>query len=116
MDELAETAIRRELAVLEDNLEPRLQRVAELLKSFQPDIERDIAEFARAEVTVADPLRSQRDPESLEVYRILGINRQIPPGEEQALSDMLEGFQKLVRYFHDRQAPARRNEQDEEPS
>lgn len=36
-----------------------------------------------------------------DVYHILGINRPIPPIEEQALSEMLQGFHKLVRYFHD---------------
>ncbi|MFY9820505.1 MAG: hypothetical protein WAM82_03935 [Thermoanaerobaculia bacterium] len=116
MDELVETAIRRELAALEGNLEPRLQRAVELLRSYQPDVERDIAEFARAEVTVDDPLRSRRDTESVNVYRILGLNRQIPPQEEEALSNMLEGFQRLVRYFHSNQEPADRNERDEEPS
>ena len=35
------------------------------------------------------------------VYNILGINRQLPPVEEQALSEMLQGFHKLVRYLHD---------------
>lgn len=38
---------------------------------------------------------------SLNVYRVLGVNRPLPPLEEQALSEMLEGFHKLVRYFHD---------------
>ncbi|HET9229600.1 MAG TPA: helix-turn-helix transcriptional regulator [Thermoanaerobaculia bacterium] len=36
-----------------------------------------------------------------DVYHVLGINRPIPPIEEQALSEMLQGFHKLVRYFHD---------------
>lgn len=35
------------------------------------------------------------------VYRVLGVNRPLPPLEEQALSEMLEGFHKLVRYFHE---------------
>ncbi|MFL6232301.1 MAG: helix-turn-helix domain-containing protein [Thermoanaerobaculia bacterium] len=34
------------------------------------------------------------------VYRVLGLKRQLPPLEEQALSEMLEGFHKLVRYLH----------------
>ena len=42
-----------------------------------------------------------RDGESPNVYNILGINRPLPPMEEQALSEMLRGFHKLVRYFHD---------------
>lgn len=35
-----------------------------------------------------------------EVYRVLGIERQIPGPEEQALSEMIAGFHKLIRYFH----------------
>src|SRR4029078_1435978 len=35
-----------------------------------------------------------------EVYRILGIDRQIPAPEEQAMAEMIGGFQKLLRYFH----------------
>jgi len=35
-----------------------------------------------------------------EVYRVLGIDRQLPVPEEQALTEMLEGFHKLIRYFH----------------
>jgi transcriptional regulator with XRE-family HTH domain len=42
-----------------------------------------------------------RDGESPNVYNILGINRPLPPMEEQALSEMLRGFHKLVRYLHD---------------
>jgi HTH-type transcriptional regulator / antitoxin HipB len=34
------------------------------------------------------------------VYRVLGLKRQLPALEEQALSEMLEGFHKLVRYLH----------------
>ena len=44
---------------------------------------------------------SGRDGESPNVYNILGINRPLPPMEEQALSEMLRGFHKLVRYLHD---------------
>jgi transcriptional regulator with XRE-family HTH domain len=35
-----------------------------------------------------------------EVYRVLGIDRQLPASEEQALAEMLEGFHKLIRFFH----------------
>ncbi len=40
------------------------------------------------------------------VYRILGLNRQLPAQEEQALSEMLDGFHKLVRYLHKTISPA----------
>src|SRR5262249_60827978 len=32
-----------------------------------------------------------------EVYRVLGIERQIPAPEEQALAEMIAGFHKLIR-------------------
>src|SRR5262249_5165002 len=34
------------------------------------------------------------------LYRVLGVDHPLPPEEEQALSEMLEGFHKLVRFFH----------------
>lgn len=40
------------------------------------------------------------------VYRVLGLKRQLPALEEQALSEMLEGFHKLVRYLHGMIPPA----------
>ena len=45
---------------------------------------------------------------SSNVYNILGINRPLPPMEEQALSEMLQGFHKLVRYMHDAMQPRER--------
>jgi len=42
------------------------------------------------------------------VYSILGLNRQLPPQEEQALSEMLDGFHKLVRYLHNAISPVAR--------
>jgi transcriptional regulator with XRE-family HTH domain len=53
------------------------------------------------------------------VYRVLGLKRQLPALEEQALSEMLEGFHKLVRYLHGMIAPVaapRETEPDEEAS
>lgn len=57
------------------------------------------------------------DASGLNVYRVLGLSRQIPAQEEQALSEMLEGFHKLVRYLHNAiaQPPAPRDP-DDEPS
>ena len=37
---------------------------------------------------------------AVDLYRVLGLSRQLPPQEERALSEMLEGFHKLVRYLH----------------
>ena len=48
------------------------------------------------------------------VYNILGINRPLPAMEEQALSEMLHGFHKLVRYLHDSISQPARPEPDEE--
>ncbi|HET9211621.1 MAG TPA: helix-turn-helix transcriptional regulator [Thermoanaerobaculia bacterium] len=51
------------------------------------------------------------------VYRVLGLKRQLPALEEQALSEMLEGFHKLVRYLHGMISPAvSEPEPEEEPS
>ncbi len=53
------------------------------------------------------------------VYRVLGLKRQLPALEEQALSEMLEGFHKLVRYLHGMISPAAaagETEPDEESS
>lgn len=36
----------------------------------------------------------------LDLYRVLGLSRQLPAEEERALSEMLEGFHKMVRYLH----------------
>jgi transcriptional regulator with XRE-family HTH domain len=58
------------------------------------------------------------DASGLNVYRVLGLSRQIPAQEEQALSEMLEGFHKLVRYLHNAiaQPPAPPSAPDEESS
>jgi transcriptional regulator with XRE-family HTH domain len=43
----------------------------------------------------------EEDPSSgVNLYRVLGVDHPLPPEEEQALSEMLEGFHKLVRFFH----------------
>ncbi|HKI00824.1 MAG TPA: helix-turn-helix transcriptional regulator [Thermoanaerobaculia bacterium] len=57
------------------------------------------------------------DTGGLNVYRVLGLNRQLPPQEEAALAEMLEGFHKMVRYLHSRLPPlAGEPEPEEEPS
>ncbi len=65
MNELAETAIEHELALRGADLERKLTRVAELLRAYRDqDVEKDVAAFAHAEVTVDDPLKSR--PAALE--------------------------------------------------
>ena len=59
MNELAESAIEHELALIGVDLEQKLTQAAELLRSWRDgDVERSVEAFARAEVTVDDPLRS----------------------------------------------------------
>jgi transcriptional regulator with XRE-family HTH domain len=64
------------------------------------------------------PRDVHRDGEgaSPNVYNILGINRPLPPVEEQALNEMLQGFHKLVRYLHDSISPPADDEPGEEPA
>lgn len=50
----------------------------------------------------ADPWRElpwRRGPE-MDLYRALGIRAPLPPAEERALSEMLVGFLKLLRFLH----------------
>ncbi len=61
MNELAEAAIEHELTFIGADLEGKLIRTAELLRSYRDvDVEKDIEAFARAEVTVDDPLQSRQ--------------------------------------------------------
>ena len=47
------------------------------------------------------PYRREEEGEAhLDLYRVLGLSRQIPAEEERALSELLEGFHKMVRYLH----------------
>jgi len=69
-DELAEAAIERELAAVGADLEGRLSGILDRLKSYSPDsLDRDIRDFARAEVELEDPLRA-RLVESPDAYGI----------------------------------------------
>jgi transcriptional regulator with XRE-family HTH domain len=36
----------------------------------------------------------------VDVYQILGIERPLPPLEEEAMTEMLLGFHKLLRHYH----------------
>lgn len=53
------------------------------------------------------------DSGGVTLYRVLGVNRQLPQQEEQALSEMLEGFHKMVRYLHSRIPPPPPSESEE---
>lgn len=57
MNQLAEAAIERELAVIGADLEEKLTRTVEMLRTMRSkDFQKEIEAFARAEVEVADPL------------------------------------------------------------
>jgi hypothetical protein len=59
IDELAEAAFR--IAVLSNNVKGRLEGLSERLHAYGPaDLEQDIQEFARSEVTFRDPLQARR--------------------------------------------------------
>ncbi len=61
MNELAENAIEHELAIVGADLEQKLTRTVELLRSYRgTGFEDDIAAFAEAEVTIEDPCRSRQ--------------------------------------------------------
>ena len=51
----------------------------------------------------ADPLS---DLDVLDVHRILGADRPLPPEEERAFREMLAGFHRLIRFLHARAEPA----------
>jgi transcriptional regulator with XRE-family HTH domain len=44
--------------------------------------------------------------EGVDLHRALGVSHPLPPQEERALSEMLGGFHKLLRYFHESLAGA----------
>lgn len=57
--ELAEAAL--EIAALSVNAEARAKRISDRLEGYGPDdLERDIREFARSEVSFPDPLQARR--------------------------------------------------------
>ena len=61
MTELAKTPIEDKLTPVGDALEQKLARTADLLRSYRGvEGKEDVEAFARAEVTVDDPLRSHQ--------------------------------------------------------
>ncbi len=65
MNELAEAAIAHELEILGADLEQKLTRTAELLRSYRGEgLDEDIEAFARAEAELDDPLRSRLSEET----------------------------------------------------
>src|SRR5262249_31816307 len=87
------------------NERPEAIRRASSRDSAWPGQRRDLQDATRAGGESGPPPN---------VYNILGIERPLPALEEQALSEMLHGFHKLVRYLHDSIAQPRRPEPDQE--
>jgi transcriptional regulator with XRE-family HTH domain len=56
------------------------------------------------------------DAAGADLYRVLGVDHPLPPEEEQALSEMLEGFHKLIRFFHASASSMGVSEEDEPSS
>jgi transcriptional regulator with XRE-family HTH domain len=48
--------------------------------------------------------------ERLDVQRILGRRESLPPDEERALTEMLDGFHRFLRYLHETLARALRTD------
>jgi transcriptional regulator with XRE-family HTH domain len=48
----------------------------------------------------AGAVGGEGDAAAVDLYQVLGIAEPLPAEEEQALSQMLDGFHRLVRYFH----------------
>ena len=95
---------------------PSLDTLEKILSALECDLNdlhnalqiiNDRPEAIRRPGTVReDWLTYRRDPQqegeanALDLYRVLGLSRQLPPQEERALAEMLEGFHKMVRYLH----------------
>jgi transcriptional regulator with XRE-family HTH domain len=95
------------LAALEcdlNDLHNALQIVNERPEAIRrPGSLRDTWQTYRRDMT--DSPQEGTDAGGLNVYRVLGVKSQLPAQEEQALSEMLEGFHKLVRYLHNAVSP-----------
>jgi len=79
---------------------------------------------AMRRVAMRDPGRGGRrdsdldDGPEVNIYRVLGINRPLPPQAEDALTEMLGGFHKWLRYQYSSSLPGlppRPNETAKDP-
>jgi transcriptional regulator with XRE-family HTH domain len=74
----------------------------------KPEAMRRRGEGAGSEGEGAPPGAGAPVSDRLEVQRILGRRQALPPEEERALSEMLDGFHRFLRYLHDTLARALR--------
>ena len=82
------------------DLHNALQIVNERPEAMQRGLgARDSSRAFRREVG-APSERALHEAPGVDVYGVLGVERQLHPLEEQALGEMLEGFHKLVRFLH----------------
>jgi transcriptional regulator with XRE-family HTH domain len=58
----------------------------------------------------AVPATAAPASERLDVQRILGRRQALPPEEERAMSEMLDGFHRFLRYLHETLARALRTD------
>lgn len=69
---------------------------------------------ARPQLRLADSSAPEIPRGGSMLYQALGLEERLPPEEERALSEMLEGFHRLLRYMHDSLGPRSRDEQPED--
>jgi transcriptional regulator with XRE-family HTH domain len=67
----------------------------------RPEGMRRRGEGVGAEDEAPPPAAGGSVGERLDVHRILGRRAALPPEEERALTEMLEGFHRFLRYLHD---------------
>jgi transcriptional regulator with XRE-family HTH domain len=81
------------------DLHNALQIVNERPDAIRRSAGRDFSRQPRREGGALGERPGSEEP-GVDVYSVLGVERQLHPLEEQALGEMLEGFHKLVRFLH----------------
>jgi transcriptional regulator with XRE-family HTH domain len=82
----------------------------------RPEGMRRRGEGAGSEETAPAPAGAALASDRLDVQRILGRRQALPPEEERAMSEMLDGFHRFLRYLHDTLARALRPDKpDDKP-
>jgi transcriptional regulator with XRE-family HTH domain len=71
--------------------------------------------MANGSETAATPETPAPSGSPRDVGRILGRSEPLPPEEERALSEMLDGFHRFLRYLHDNMAQTAQTAQTARP-